>query len=87
MQQTPESSRTPVAEESSTTNEGTTASNIASSIDEVIALTMSGQPSKLWTASLNSLSKEQLLKYTANGLDPLTVLNPNSCSLVYLYFM
>jgi uncharacterized surface protein with fasciclin (FAS1) repeats len=90
MQQRPESSSTPVEDEPITSNEGaTTASTMtsASSIDEVIALIVSGQPGKRWTTILDTLSKEQLLAYTANGLDPLTVLNPTNCSLAYLYFM
>jgi hypothetical protein len=90
MQQRPESSSTPVADEPTTTNESTDNANTTSttsSIDEVIALIVSGQPSKRWTSILDTLSKEQLLAYTADGLDPLTVLNPTNYSLAYLYFM
>lgn len=59
-------------------------------IDEVIALIISVENNsqlKNVLALLNTLTKANLLSYTTDGLDPLTVLNPNIHSLAYLYFM
>lgn len=59
-------------------------------IDEVIALAISDQDnshSKKLLTQLNSLTKPSLLSYTSDGLDPLTVLNPVTHSLAYLFFM
>lgn len=60
------------------------------SIDEVIALIISTENNsqlKNILAPLNTLTKTNLLSYTTDGLDPLTVLNPITHSLAYLYFM
>lgn len=59
-------------------------------IDEVIALIISTETTsqlKNVLAQLNTLTKANLLSYTTDGLDPLTVLNPTTHSLAYLYFM
>ncbi|RCH79937.1 hypothetical protein CU098_000644, partial [Rhizopus stolonifer] len=69
---TPEASSTPIEQ--------------PNSIDEVIALVVSDQ-AHAHAAILNTLSTQQLLAYTSDGLDPLTVLNPVSHSLAYLYFI
>lgn len=60
------------------------------SIDEVLARIVSSENTsqiKNTLTLLNTLTKPNLLSYTADGLDPLTVLNPNTHSLAYLYFM
>jgi hypothetical protein len=59
-------------------------------IDEIVALSISAQDNSQWKkllAQLNTLTKPSLLSYTTDGLDPLTVLNPVTHSLTYLYFM
>ncbi|GAN10932.1 COP9 signalosome complex subunit 3 [Mucor ambiguus] len=56
-------------------------------IDEAIALIISGQTNAENVATLDTLTTAQLLSYTSDGLDPLTVLNPVSHSLAYLYFI
>lgn len=56
-------------------------------IDEAIARIVSGQTNAENVATLDTLTAAQLLSYTSDGLDPLTVLNPVSHSLAYLYFM
>ncbi|KAI8348303.1 hypothetical protein BD560DRAFT_239777 [Blakeslea trispora] len=56
------------------------------SIDEAIALVVSG-PSDTHANILKTLSSQQLLAYTSDGLDPLTILNPVTHSLAYLYFI
>lgn len=59
-------------------------------IDEILALVTSAENSaqlKKLLSSLNFLNKASLLSYTTDGLDPLTVLNPTTHSLGYLYFM
>ncbi|KAI8374995.1 hypothetical protein EDC96DRAFT_437302 [Choanephora cucurbitarum] len=56
------------------------------SIDEAIALVVSG-PSDAHAGILKTLSAQQLLAYTSDGLDPLTILNPVNHSLAYLYFI
>lgn len=64
-------------------------SKSAPPIDEVIALIVSledSSQSKILD-KLNSLNKASLLSSTSDGLDPLTVLNPKTHSLAYLYFM
>lgn len=59
-------------------------------IDEIVARVTSiennGQLKEL-VALLNTLNKQSLVSYTTDGLDPLTVLNPTTHSLGYLYFM
>ena len=57
------------------------------SIDEAIALIISGQSNSENATTLDTLTSAQLLAYTSDGLDPLTVLNPVTHSLPYLYFM
>ncbi|KAG2194865.1 hypothetical protein INT47_002659 [Mucor saturninus] len=60
------------------------------SIDEVIALIISADNTsqlKNILVQLNTLTKSNLLSYTTDGLDPLTVLNPSTHSLAYLYFI
>ncbi|KAI7881522.1 uncharacterized protein EV154DRAFT_523439 [Mucor mucedo] len=60
------------------------------SIDEVIALIISAENTsqlKNILVQLNTLTKSNLLSYTTDGLDPLTVLNPSTHSLAYLYFI
>lgn len=59
------------------------------SIDEVIAIIISLEDSghKKILDKLNLLNSASLLSYTTDGLDPLTVLNPKTHSLAYLYFM
>ena len=57
------------------------------SIDEAIALIISGQSNSENVTTLDTLTPAQLLTYTSDGLDPLTVLNPITHSLPYLYFM
>lgn len=56
-------------------------------IDEAIALIVSGQTIAENVATLDTFTAAQLLSYTSDGLDPLTVLNPVTHSLAYLYFM
>ncbi|KAL0145627.1 hypothetical protein V8B55DRAFT_1018076 [Mucor lusitanicus] len=56
-------------------------------IDEAIARIVSGQTNAENVATLDTLTAAQLLSYTSDGLDPLTVLNPVSHSLAYLYFI
>lgn len=56
-------------------------------IDEAIALIVSEQTIAENVATLDTLTPAQLLAYTSDGLDPLTVLNPVTHSLAYLYFM
>lgn len=59
-------------------------------IDEIVARVTSiennGQLREL-VALLNTLNKQSLVSYTTDGLDPLTVLNPTTHSLGYLYFI
>ncbi|GAA5812592.1 hypothetical protein MFLAVUS_006049 [Mucor flavus] len=59
------------------------------SIDEVIAIIISVEDSghKKILDKLNLLNSASLLSYTTDGLDPLTVLNPKTHSLAYLYFI
>ncbi|KAG2215350.1 hypothetical protein INT46_011720 [Mucor plumbeus] len=57
------------------------------SIDEAIALIISGQSNSENVTTLDTLTPAQLLTYTSDGLDPLTVLNPITHSLPYLYFI
>ncbi|CAO3631126.1 unnamed protein product [Mucor fragilis] len=56
-------------------------------IDEAIALIVSGQTIAENVATLDTFTAAQLLSYTSDGLDPLTVLNPVTHSLAYLYFI
>lgn len=56
-------------------------------VDEAIALIVSSDENRQYKNMLDSLTTEQLLSTTSDGLDPLTVLNPVSHSLPYLYFM
>ena len=64
--------------------------NTAPPIDEILALVTSAENSgqlKTLIVQLDHLNKASLLSYTSDGLDPLTVLNPATHSLGYLYFM
>lgn len=56
-------------------------------VDEAIALIVSSQGTTQYKDMLDTLTSEQLLSATSDGLDPLTALNPVSHSLAYLYFM
>lgn len=61
-------------------------------IDETIALVMStdGNSSRQLKSTahrLMKLSETNLRSYTSDGLDPLTVLDPQAHSLAYLFFL
>ncbi|KAI8991101.1 hypothetical protein BDF20DRAFT_842680 [Mycotypha africana] len=56
-------------------------------IDEIVALIVSGQSAPFYVPTLDKLNREQLTAYTSDGLDPLTILNPVTHSAAYLYFI
>lgn len=80
----------PAPAETSTSTASTSTKSTPPPIDEIVALAISTQDvaaAKRLLNQLNSLNKTSLLSYTSDGLDPLTVMNPVTHSLAYLYFM
>jgi hypothetical protein len=58
------------------------------SIDEFIARILSTTQDWIQIVpELNALTQQQLLSFTSDSLDPLTILDPSLQSLAYLYFM
>ncbi|KAI7898522.1 uncharacterized protein BX663DRAFT_442849 [Cokeromyces recurvatus] len=70
------------------TDEITEQSTDPITLDEVIGRIVSGRFTHQENLTmLNKLTTQQLTSYTLDGLDPLTVINPATFSLAYLYFI